>query len=52
MFWGLILSVAIGLPFFCYGMWFGGGGMYTAAGAILTVAIGGAMTYAGRKWIN
>jgi len=49
MFWGLILSVVVGLPFFCYGMWFGGGGVYTAVGAILTVAIGGTLTYAGRK---
>jgi len=52
MFWGLILSVAIGLPFFCYGMWFGGGGLFTAAGAILTIAIGGGMTYVGRKYIG
>ena len=49
MFWGLILSVMIGLPLFCYGMMFGGGGIYTATGAILTVVIGGSLTYAGRK---
>tara|TARA_R110000744_G_scaffold95887_2_gene185175 strand:- start:197 stop:1543 length:1347 start_codon:yes stop_codon:yes gene_type:complete len=52
MFWGLILSVAIGLPFFSYGMWFGGGGTYTAAGAILTVLIGGSLTYVGRKLVG
>ena len=50
MFWGIIVSLVLGFPLFCYGMLFGGGWMFIAPGAIITAGASGLIVYAGRKF--